>query len=115
MKIAVSSTGSSLDATVHPLFGRCDFFLMVDMDTDAVLPIKNEFRDAASGAGTGCARTVIQQGVEAVISGQIGPNAYEAFKAAGVALYTAPPGITVREALARFNAGSLQKMEIKRF
>ena len=115
MKIAISSTGSSLDHTVHPLFGRCDFFLLVDTDTDAVLPIKNEFCDAATGAGTGGAQKVIHQGVEAVISGQIGPKAYEALKAAGVALYSAPAGITVREALARFNAGSLQKIEIKRF
>jgi len=115
MKAAVSSTGPTLDAPVHNLFGRCDFILIIDTNTEAATPIKNTFIDAAAGAGTGCAQAVLKEGAEAVISGQIGPNAYEALKAAGVAMYLAPPGVSVREALVKFKAGSLQKNEVRRF
>lgn len=115
MKIAISSTGTTTDARVHALFGRCDVILVIDTDTAAAAPIKNDCIDAAAGAGTGCAQAVIKEGVEAVISGQIGPNAHEVLKAAGVSMYSAPPGISVQEALEKFKAGSLPKNEVKRF
>jgi len=115
MKVAVSSTGTTLDAPVHNLFGRCDFILIIDTETEAAAPIKNNFIDAAAGAGTGCAQAVIKEGVEAVISGQIGPNAYEALTAAGITMYNAHPDISVHEALEKFKAGSLPKNEVRRF
>lgn len=115
MKIAVSSTGTALDAAVHGLFGRCDFLLVIDTDTGTVNPIKNDFTGAATGAGTGCAQAIIKEGVQFVISGQFGPNAYEVLKAAGLAMYRAPQGLSVREALDHLTAGTLPKMEIKRF
>ena len=49
------------------------------------------------------------------MSGKMGPNAYEALKAAGVGMFLAPPGITVQEALEKFKAGSLSEMQIQRF
>ena len=32
MKIAISSTGPDLDAQVDPRFGRCEYFLIVELD-----------------------------------------------------------------------------------
>jgi len=115
MKVAVSSTGTTLDAAVHGLFGRCDFLLVIDTDTEAVKPLKNEFADAAAGAGTGCAQAVIKEGVQSVVSGQFGPNAYEVLKSAGLKMYCAPQGLSVRAALDKLTAGTLRTMEIKRF
>jgi predicted Fe-Mo cluster-binding NifX family protein len=115
MKVAVSSTGTALDAAVHSLFGRCDFLLIIDTDTETMKPIKNDFTGAVTGAGTGCAQAIIKEGVQSVISGQFGPNAYEVLKAAGLEMYSTPQGLSVREALDRLKAGTLPKMEIKRF
>ena len=40
MKIAISSTGQTLDSTVDARFGRCPYFLIVDPDTlDLISPI----------------------------------------------------------------------------
>ena len=32
MKVAVSATGSTLDAPVDPRFGRCEVFVLVETD-----------------------------------------------------------------------------------
>lgn len=115
MKIAVSSTGRTIDDNVHPLFGRCDFILIVDTESSEIKALQNVFAQLATGSGTGCAAMLFEHNVTAVISGQVGPNAYEVLKAAGVSMYNAPPGVSVHEALEKFKAGSLQKNELRRY
>jgi predicted Fe-Mo cluster-binding NifX family protein len=115
MKIAISACGDSLTAKAHALFGRCDYFMIVDTDTGENTAIKNDSAQAATGAGTACAQTLFNHDVGAVVSGKVGPNAYEVLKAAGVAIHLAPPGITVQEALEKFKTGSLPEMQVQRF
>ena len=41
MKIAISATGSTLDAEVDPRFGRCQYFILAEPETmkfEAALP-----------------------------------------------------------------------------
>jgi len=45
MKIAISSTGPELTDLVDPRFGRCSFYVFVDMET-------NEFRAVENTAST---------------------------------------------------------------
>jgi predicted Fe-Mo cluster-binding NifX family protein len=115
MKIAVSACGETLAAKTHSLFGRCDYFVIVDTETGESSSVKNTSADAATGAGTAAAQDLFNAGVKAVISGQIGPNAYKVLKAAGIAMYSAPAGISVQEALEKFKAGALPKNEVRRF
>lgn len=115
MKIAISSSGDSLTAQTHGLFGRCDYFVIVDTETGQSTAMKNDSAEAATGAGTACAQALFNHGVKAVISGKVGPNAYEVLKAAGVAIYLSPPGLTVQESLDKFKAGSLPAMQVQRF
>ena len=115
MKIAISSNGDSLAAQTHSLFGRCDYFVIIDTETGESTALKNKSADASTGAGPACAQELFNAGVKAVVSGKIGPNAYETLKAAGVGIFLAPPGITVQEALDKFKAGSLTEMQIQRF
>ena len=105
MRIAVTSTDEGLDAKVDPRFGRAAFFVIVDTDTMDFVAIENE--NAAGGAaGIGSAKCVIDQGVEAVLTGNCGPNAQRTLDAAGVELYTNVTG-TVAEAVERFKSGKL--------
>ena len=115
MKIAISSSGDNLAAQTHSLFGRCDYFVIVDTETGESTALKNKSADASTGAGTACAQELFTIGVRAVVSGKVGPNAYEVLKAAGVTMYSAPPGISVQEALEKFKAGSLPINEVRRF
>ena len=115
MKIAISACGDSMSAKTHALFGRCDYFIIADTETGEASTIKNDSAEAATGAGTACAQALFNHGVKAVISGKVGPNAYEVLKAAGVTMYSAPPGISVQEALEKFKAGSIPINEVRRF
>jgi predicted Fe-Mo cluster-binding NifX family protein len=115
MKIVVSSTGISLDDKTHDLFGRCDFLIIFDMETGDVKAVKNENKDAESGAGIGCAQIVFDEGAQSVISGKVGPKAYEVLQHAGVDVFLAPPGILVSDALEKYKEGRLRKMEITKF
>ena len=115
MKIAISACGDSLTAKAHDLFGRCDYFVIVDTNTDEAMALKNKSADAATGAGTACAQELFNAGVTAVVSGKVGPNAYDVLKAAGVAIHLAPAGLSVQEAFEKFKAGSLSEMQVQRF
>lgn len=115
MKIVVSATGETVDDRVHEFFGRCDFLIVFDLETRQAKAVKNDNLDAVSGAGTGCAQVVFDEGAETVISGKVGPKAYEALQGAGIGIYLSPPEITVAAAIEKYEQGSLRKMEIQKF
>jgi len=106
MKIAVSSTGPTLDDTVEPRFGRCPYFLIIDVETLDFEPIQNPNIALGGGAGIQSAQLMANKGVSVVLTGNCGPNAFQTFGAAGIQVIT---GITgqVRQAVERFKAGEL--------
>ena len=104
MKIAVTSTGKTLDSEVDPRFGRAACFIIVDTETMHFNVIENESVAAAGGAGISSAKVVIDAGAEAVLTGNCGPNAEQTLTAAGVKLYTGATG-TVAEAIELFKSG----------
>ena len=104
MKIAVTSTGKTLDSEVDPRFGRAACFIIVDTETMDFNVIENESVAAAGGAGITSAKVVIDAGAEAVLTGNCGPNAEQPLTAAGVKLYTGATG-TVAEAIELFKSG----------
>lgn len=106
MKVAVSSTGDSMESGVDPRFGRCPTFIVVDTESDEYKAMNNSSVGSAHGAGIGAAQAVAQLGVEAVITGHVGPNAHMALSRAGIKIYTVEGG-SVREALEGLKEGSL--------
>jgi predicted Fe-Mo cluster-binding NifX family protein len=108
MKVAVSSTGGSLESAVDPRFGRCSVFLIVDTETMKYQAVPNSSIGAAHGAGIGAAQSVAQHGVKAVLTGHVGPNAHMALSQAGISVYTGAAG-TVEEALNQFKSGALRE------
>ena len=87
MKIAVSATAPHLDADLDPRFGRCQYLLVVDSESMEFEAIENPAMSAPGGAGVQAAQLVAQEGVEAVITGDCGPNAYQGALAAGIPVY----------------------------
>lgn len=108
MKIGISSTGKDLDAQVDPRFGRCQYFLIVDIDTVSFEYISNESAMASGGAGIQAAQSIAKAGVEAVITGNIGPNAFQTLSAAGIKVVTGVSG-TVKDAVEKYKKGELKE------
>lgn len=106
MKIAVTSTGKTLDSQVDPRFGRAACFIIIDTETMDFSVIENVNTAAAGGAGISSAKLVIDAGAEAILTGNCGPNAERTLTAAGLKLYTGVTG-TVAEAIELFKSGKL--------
>jgi len=109
MKIVVSSQGENLDAAASPVFGRCPTWVFVDTETMEYEAVPNPAMSQGGGAGIQAAQFVVNQGAKAVLSGNLGPNAFGVLQAAGVPTYLIPEG-TVRQAVEAYKAGKLQSM-----
>lgn len=106
MKIAVSSEGPGLDSMVDPRFGRAAGFVLVDSETlDNTYLDNGSSQVLAQGAGIETAQRVADAGAEAVLSGYVGPKAFEALKAADIQICQNLDGRTVREAVELFRSG----------
>lgn len=106
MKIIVTASGADLDAAIHPLFGRCPLYLFVDTDSLQFEAVENPALAAPGGAGVQAAQFVIQRGAQAVVTGNVGPNAYQVFQSANIPVYLFEAG-TIREAVEACRTGRL--------
>ncbi|MHC1705133.1 MAG: NifB/NifX family molybdenum-iron cluster-binding protein [Tenuifilaceae bacterium] len=72
MKIAITSTGNTLDSKLDQRFGRCAYFLIYDSETKAMEYIPNPNKDAQEGAGPASVQLVASRGVSKIVSGEFG-------------------------------------------
>lgn len=106
MKICVSAESNSLDAPIDPRFGRCPYFVIVDSENMQFEVIQNMASGATGGAGIQAAQTIASRGAKVLITGNVGPNAFQALSAAGIKIVTGAFG-TVREVVEKYKRGEL--------
>jgi predicted Fe-Mo cluster-binding NifX family protein len=109
MKICVSASSGSLDAEVDSRFGRCPYFVIVDSETMEFNAVANDSSSAAHGAGIQAAQTVVNMGAKVVITGNVGPNAFNVLSATGIKIVTGASG-SVKEAVEKYKKGQLQEV-----
>jgi predicted Fe-Mo cluster-binding NifX family protein len=108
MKICVSAIGNSLDVQIDPRFGRCPYFIIVDSETMQFEAVPNVASGAMGGAGIQAAQTIASKGVKVLITGNVGPNAFQALSAAGIKIVTGAFG-TVRDVVEKYKRGELKE------
>ena len=106
MKMCITAVSGSLDAQMDPRFGRCAYFMIVDSETMDFEVVSNSVAGGMSGVGIQAAQTIAGKGVEIVITGNVGPNAFQALEAAGLSVFADVSG-TVKEAIEKYLAGEL--------
>ncbi len=106
MRVCITSAGPSLDSQMDPRFGRCQYFLFVDPQSLEMEVLENPNIGASGGAGIQSAQFVANKGVEAIITGQVGPNAFTTLQAAGMKILVGASG-KVREVLEKYKKGQL--------
>jgi len=92
MKVAISSTGKNLESEVDARFGRCAYFLIVEIDKDAkkigeVKVIENTAKAQMGGAGITAGQIVANEKPDAVITTNLGPRAFQVFGQFGIKIY----------------------------
>jgi len=107
MKIAISATGPTLDADVDPRFGRCQYFIIADPETMQFEAMDNSSAMAAGGAGISAGQAIAGKGVQAILTGNCGPNAYQVLSSSGIQIITGVSG-KVREAIQDYKSGKFQ-------
>jgi predicted Fe-Mo cluster-binding NifX family protein len=110
MRVVVTANGADLDAPASPVFGRCPIYAFVDTETMMFEAIENPAINAAGGAGIQAAQFVVERGAQAVITGNVGPNAFNVFQAANVPVYLFGGG-TVRQAVEAHKEGQLSTVD----
>ncbi len=93
MKVAISSLGQTLDDQIDFRFGRCTQYLIVDTADMSFKVLANSAQNEGHGAGISASQAIINEGITAVITGQVGPNAYRTLAAANIAIYTSKGSI----------------------
>ncbi len=107
MRVAVTAKEAAISSPLDQRFGRARYLIVIDTETGASEVHDNEVNlNAEQGAGIQTAQNVAQLGVEAVLTGHVGPNAFRALSAAGVRAFTGLQG-TVQDAIDELRGGSL--------
>jgi len=109
MRICISSTGNNLDSAIDPRFGRCPFFLIIDSRNNQFEAITNPGANSGGGAGITAAQIIADQKVAAVITGNVGPNAFGVLQSAGIKVYTGVFDMTAKQALSDLKEDRLQE------
>ena len=111
MKIAISAQGDTLASEVDQRFGRCGYFIILDLENQDIKVVNNmENANLMGGAGIQAVEAVVSNDADAVITGHCGPKAFSALQAAGVKVFTVAEG-TVQEALDKYKMQELTAIE----
>jgi predicted Fe-Mo cluster-binding NifX family protein len=108
MRIAVSAEDNKgLDSVVAHHFGRCPYFILVDVENEEIKTVQAVSNPFVHGHQPGQVPGFIQeQKANVMLSGGMGGRAIQFFQAAGIKAATGANG-TVRESLERYFGGTL--------
>lgn len=107
MKIAVTSTGPTLNDSLDPRFGRCVCFVIVETNDMSFEAFDNESIALGRGAGIQSAQFLASKNIDAVITGNCGPKALQTLSAAKIKIFSGQSG-TVREVVERYIKGDIK-------
>lgn len=110
MKIGISSTGNSMSSMLDARFGRCSYFVIYDTETSQSEYIDNSARTASGGAGIAAAQEMINHDVEVVITGNMGPNAFNVMANSDVKVYRCG-NVSIETAIQLFKEAKLQMID----
>lgn len=110
MKIAISATGIESNSLLDMRFGRCEYFQIHNTSNKEFKIIENKGQLSSGGAGITAAQQIIDEKVDIIITGNLGPNAYKLIDESGIKAYKCA-SISIDSALEKYNKGEL--LEIK--
>lgn len=112
MKIVITSQGMDLKSVPDPRFGRAAFFLVIDNVSLEILEvINNNMKDASGGAGVAAGQTVAATGAKVLITGALGPKAFEVLAESAMESYAHNNEASVEKTIVAFNEDKLKRIQ----
>lgn len=108
MKIVISATGMNAESDIDATFHRCSFFLIIDTKTNSLKTLENTTRDRPSEIGATVGQIVANEGIDTVLTTNIGPRAFEIFGRYGIKIYQAKG--KVNDAIQQLKEGKLSEI-----
>jgi len=107
MKIAVTAAIPGFrDAPIDPLFGRCNYFLIVETDDMSFEVVENEYAKLGEDAGMESAKFVASKGVKAVLTGSCGSKVSKFLTDLSIQVIVGVRGVA-NDAVEKFMMGEL--------
>jgi predicted Fe-Mo cluster-binding NifX family protein len=111
MKVAVTAQGPEPASLIDTRFGRAKWIIVADTQTGDFQAHDNNLNlNLAQGAGIQTGQNIANLGVEAVVTGNVGPNAFRTLAAGEIRVFLASTE-TVEQAIASFKQGDLQEVQ----
>ena len=107
--IAVTAKGEGPKSNLDSRFGRCEYIVMYDLNTETYSAQNNPSKTSSGGAGVSTAQLLSELKVTTLITGNVGPKAMRALKAADIEVFTSSGG-TVEEVIKLYQKGKLQQV-----
>lgn len=112
MKVAVASTGQGLEAQASMVFGRCPYFVIVDVKNNEIKnsqTIQNPAIMQRGGAGLAAAHFIVKEKADAMITKEIGEISFHTLRDHLVDIYTTQ-GETVQDIINNFIKNKLKRL-----
>ena len=112
MKIAFTSKGTEWESMMDPRFGRAEFLLLFDDESNEFLNYDNrKIAEVAHGAGPQTAQKLFDFHPDVLITGNgPGGNAATVLEKSGVKIYIGAGEMTVKQAFDAYNKNDLKKL-----
>lgn len=111
MKIAISATGKTTEDLFDVRFGRCEYFQIHDTESGEIKVLENEGQNTGGGVGIIASNQLIEEKVDVIITGNLGPNAFEIVERAGVKAYKCD-NMPISSVIEQYNKGELKEIKI---
>lgn len=111
MKIAISSTGKTTNDLLDMRFGRCEYFQIHDTESENIEILNNKGQNASGGAGIAASNQLIDENVNVIITGNLGPNAFELIEKSGIKAYKCEK-IVITSVLEKYKNGELMEIQM---
>ncbi|BCZ44446.1 diguanylate cyclase [Clostridium gelidum] len=111
MKIAISANGENNESVLDVRFGRCEYFQIHDTEKKEVKILENLGKCANGGAGIVAANQLIDENINVIITGNLGPNAFELMEKAEIKAYKCE-NISITSVLEKYNNNELEEINI---
>lgn len=109
MKILITSKGMTKESMVDNRFGRAEYFVIFNDETNEYDGIENSAKIENSGAGVKASQLTIEMKIDCVITGSLGPKAYSIISETGIKAYKNIEG-TLEENIEAYKNGELSSL-----